>query len=232
MKVLHEDDSVLVVNKPPGCLAQPDRTGDMDVLTWGKRYVADGEEDPFLGLVHRLDRPTSGVMVLARSSAAAKTLSKQFRERTAEKQYLALVEGQLRGIGTWTDYIAKIDRQPQLVSPDHPEGKRAELDWQVLHSGPGRTLLLIQLHTGRPHQVRLQGAERGHPVLGDGRYGASSDWQDRAIALHHAILRVEHPAHPTRETFVGELPGHWDASLSEEARTAAETILSRASSPS
>lgn len=230
MKVVYEDDTILVINKPPGRLAQPDRTGDIDVLTWGKRYLAEREDDPFLGLVHRLDRPTSGVMVLARSSASARALSKQFRERTVQKQYLALVEGRLRGIGTWADYIAKPDRQPQLVAPDHPEGKRAELDWQVVHSGRGRSLLLIQLHTGRPHQIRLQGADRGHPVVGDGRYGASSDWQEGAIALHHAILRVEHPTRPTRETFVADLPGYWEEALSDEAHTAVQRILSRTTS--
>src|SRR6056297_685362 len=138
MTLLHKDAQLLVVQKPSGLLAQPARTGDVDVLTLGKRHLREqGESDPFLGLVHRLDRPTSGIMVLARTSAAARALSRQFRERTVQKTYLALVEGTWRGVGTWTDYIAKPDRQPMVVGPDHPEGKRAALDWQALHRADG-----------------------------------------------------------------------------------------------
>ena len=228
MDVLYEDAQLLVVRKPAGTLAQPDHTGDPDVLTLGKRHLSTGSGEPFLGLVHRLDRPTSGLMVLARTSAAARALSQQFRERTAQKQYLALVDGVLRGIGTWQDYIAKPDRQPMIVGPEHPEGKRAELDWQALHRDDGRTLLAIQLHTGRPHQIRLQAAERGTPVVGDTRYGGPAIAPDGCIALHHAILRVEHPSEPRRKTFVDGLPGHWTSLLSDDMRAAAGRVLARA----
>lgn len=228
MDVLYEDAQLLVVRKPAGTLAQPDHTGDPDVLTLGKQHLSTGGDEPFLGLVHRLDRPTSGLMVLARTSDAAGALSRQFRERTAQKQYLALVEGVLRGIGTWQDYIAKPDRQPMIVGPEHPEGKRAELDWQALHREDGRTLLSIQLHTGRPHQIRLQAAERGAPVVGDTRYGGPSIAGNGEIALHHAILRVEHPSGPQRKTFVDGLPAHWTPLLSDDMRAAAGRVLARA----
>ncbi len=229
MTILHEDDQLLVVRKPAGRLAQPDHTGDIDVLTLGKRHLAgEGDGDPFLGLVHRLDRPTSGVMVLARTSAAARHLSRQFRERTVQKQYLAVVAGTLRGIGTWTDFIAKPDRQPRIVSPDHAEGKRAELDWQALHTTDDRTLLQLQLHTGRPHQIRLQAAERDAPVVGDTRYGGPATQPDGGIALHQAVLRVEHPTQPERATFVADLPARWDSFLDAEMRAAAERVLARA----
>jgi tRNA pseudouridine32 synthase/23S rRNA pseudouridine746 synthase/23S rRNA pseudouridine1911/1915/1917 synthase len=227
--ILHKDAQVLVVQKPSGLLAQPDRTGDPDVLTLGKQHLREqGDEDPFLGLVHRLDRPTSGIMVLARTSAAARSLSRQFRERTVQKEYLAVVAGALRGIGSWSDYIAKLDRQPQIVSADHSEGKHAELDWQALHTGADRTLLRLQLHTGRPHQIRLQAAERGHPVVGDTRYGASGSWQAGEIVLHHAVLRLDHPAHPRRETFVAPVPDAWASVLSEEMQAAIERVLAQA----
>ncbi len=229
MEILHLDEQLLVIDKPSGRLAQPDHTGDADVLTLGKQYLREcGAHDPFLGLVHRLDRPTSGVMVLARTSAAARALSAQFRERTAEKTYLAVVEGALRGIGAWSDYVAKLDRQPTLVSPDHPEGKPAELDWQVLSGGGERTLLRLQLHTGRPHQIRLQAADRGHPVVGDTRYGASAPLPDGAIALHHAHLRVEHPERPRVETFVAPVPEAWATVLSDDMQAAVERVLERA----
>jgi tRNA pseudouridine32 synthase/23S rRNA pseudouridine746 synthase/23S rRNA pseudouridine1911/1915/1917 synthase len=229
MEILHTDEQLFVIAKPPGRLAQPDHTGDADLLTFGKQYLEDqGEDDPFLGLVHRLDRPTSGVMVLARKSAAASALSAQFRERTAEKTYLALVEGTLQGIGSWTDYVAKTDRQPTLVSPDHTKGKFAKLHWQALTRTGGRTLLRLQLHTGRPHQIRLQATDRGHPVVGDTRYGASEPLPEGAIALHHVHLRVEHPDRPNVRTFVAPVPEVWGAELSVEMQEAVERVLDRA----
>lgn len=229
MRILYKDAHILAIQKPAGLLAQPDRTGDADVLTRAKRTLRGSEEDdPFVGLVHRLDRPTSGIMVLARTSAAARSLSKQFRERTVEKRYVALVEGALRGVGHWTDYVAKLNQQPQLVSPDHPDGKRAELDWQAVKSSGTQTLLHVTLRTGRPHQIRLQAADRGHPVVGDTRYGASPFWQTGQIALHHAILRVEHPATAQRETFVAHLPDRWEGILTEDMEAAASRILRQA----
>lgn len=228
MEVLHRDEQLLVVDKPPGLLAQADHTGDPDVVALGKERLAGEEQDPFLGLVHRLDRPASGLMVLARTSEAAAALSEQFRERLVEKRYLVLVEGTLRGIGTWTDYIAKPDRQPRLVDPDHPDGKRAVLDWQALSTGQGRTLLQVELQTGRSHQIRLQASSRGHPVVGDQRYGASSTLGDRAIALHHALLRLDHPAHARRETFVADSPSVWLPVLTDDMRAALERMLDHA----
>jgi tRNA pseudouridine32 synthase/23S rRNA pseudouridine746 synthase/23S rRNA pseudouridine1911/1915/1917 synthase len=228
MEILHLDDAVVAVQKPAGLLAQPDHTGAPDVLTRVKERLAErtGTADPFVGLVHRLDRPTSGIMILARTSAAARVLSAQFRERTAAKQYVALVEGTLRGIGTWTDYIAKPGRRPTLVPPDDPDGKRARLQWQALARADGRTLLQIQLQTGRPHQIRLQAADRGHPVVGDTRYGAAHSMD--GIRLHHAILRVDHPTASRRLTVVAPLPAAWGPQLSEEMHNAVTRSLDRA----
>lgn len=228
MEILHLDDDLLVVRKPSGLLAQPDRTGDPDVLSWSKEFLRGrfDQADPFLGLVHRLDRPTSGIMVLARTSEAARELSRQFRERTIAKQYLALVEGALRRIGEWTDYIAKPKQQPKLVPPDHPEGKRARLQWQALARSDGHTLLQIQLQTGRPHQIRLQAADRGHPVVGDTRYGASTALD--GILLHHAVLRFDHPTEGRRVTFTAAPPALWRGRLTPEIQQAIGRVLSQA----
>ncbi len=227
--ILHRDDHLLVIDKPPGLLAQPDHTGDPDVVTRGKEYLAEeGREDSFLGLVHRLDRPASGIMVLACTSDAARHLSRQFRERLVEKRYLAVVEGTLQGIGTWTDFIAKPDRQPRLVGPKHSAGKRAELHWQALEAGNERTLLQIELRTGRPHQIRLQATSRGHPVVGDERYGASSALGNRAIALHHALLRIEHPGSTRRSTFVAEPPAFWAKAVTDAMHETIRRVLDRA----
>lgn len=229
MDVLHLDDQLLVVNKPPGVLSQADHTGDPDVVRLGRRHLADDETtEPFLGLVHRLDRPASGVMILARTPSAARTLSAQFRERTAEKQYLVLTEGTLGGVGTWTDFIAKPNRQPRIVAPDHPGGKRAELQWQALVTQPDRSLLLIELRTGRPHQIRLQAAERGHPVVGDRRYGAQTSIGERVIALHHAVLRVDPPHQVRRYTFVAPPPEVWQEEVTTAVREAVSRVLDRA----
>jgi tRNA pseudouridine32 synthase/23S rRNA pseudouridine746 synthase/23S rRNA pseudouridine1911/1915/1917 synthase len=228
METLHLDDHLLVIRKPAGLLAQPDHTGDPDVLTLAKERLRDQSEtsDPFLGLVHRLDRPTSGLMVLARTSDAARKLSAQFRERTISKQYLAVVEGRLQGIGTWTDYIAKLGRQPTLVSPDDAEGKRARLQWQALARTDEHTLLQIQLLTGRPHQIRLQAADRGHPVEGDSRYGA--DEPRDGILLHHTLLRLDHPVRARRVTFTAAPPPTWRPVLSAEMQNAIERVLRQA----
>jgi tRNA pseudouridine32 synthase/23S rRNA pseudouridine746 synthase/23S rRNA pseudouridine1911/1915/1917 synthase len=227
--VLHEDDLILVVNKPAGVLAQPDHTGDDDVLSLAKDCLFQrGVADPFVGLVHRLDRPTSGLMVLARTSAAARALSKQFRERTVQKRYLAVVQGHLRGIGTWRDYIAKPGRQPKTVSPEDPEGKPAVLDWQALARGEETTLLQVELRTGRPHQIRLQAAERRRPVLGDGRYGATDDGPPGGIALHHTVLRIDPPAGARRATFVADVPENWASFLTDDMNAAIERMLTQA----
>ena len=228
MEILHLDDELLAVRKPAGLLAQPDRTGDPDVLTLAKARLRErfGTTDPFVGLVHRLDRPTSGIMVLARTTDAARKLSAQFRERTISKQYLALVEGPLRGIGTWTDYIAKPGRQPTLVSSADADGKRARLQWQALARTDEHTLLQIQLQTGRPHQIRLQAADRGHPVVGDTRYGAE-DPRD-GIRLHHTLLRLEHPTRSRRLTLTAAPPPSWRPVLSAEMQEAIERILTQA----
>ncbi|MFB6272090.1 MAG: RluA family pseudouridine synthase [Salinibacter sp.] len=229
MTILHRDEQLLVVDKPPGLLSQADRTGDPDVVTLGKERLAEEEGGkPFLGLVHRLDRPASGILVLARTSDAARQLSRQFRERLVEKRYLVLVEGTLRGLGTWTDYIAKPDRQPRLVDPEHSAGQRAVLDWQALEAGAERTLLQIELRTGRPHQIRLQSTSRGHPVVGDVRYGASASLETHAIALHHALLRVDPPTKSRRETFVAGPPSVWTGVLTGEMRAAIQRVLDHA----
>jgi tRNA pseudouridine32 synthase/23S rRNA pseudouridine746 synthase/23S rRNA pseudouridine1911/1915/1917 synthase len=172
-------------------------------------------------------------MVLARTAKAARGLSRQFRERSVEKRYLALVEGRLTGLGTCSDFIAKKGRTPRLVPPSDPDGKPAELTWQALapadaHADAPRSLLLVQLHTGRPHQVRLQLAARGHPVTGDVRYGAAEQPAlGGGIALHSHLLRVEHPATARVLTLTAPLPDAWRPLLTEAHRAALDRLEDR-----
>jgi RluA family pseudouridine synthase len=220
--ILHLDDAVLAVVKPAGCLSQPDATGDTDIVKLAKSYLRNktGTSDPFVGLVHRLDRPASGVMVLARSSKAARELSAQFHDRLAEKRYLAVVEGRMTGLGTCTGYIAKVGREPIIVGPQHPAGKRAVLQWQAVAPadpslGEHASVVQVQLHTGRSHQIRLQLAEQGYPIVGDFRHGASTELDGRNLALHQTLLRVEHPHTYRMLTFEASVPDVWRNVLSD-----------------
>ncbi len=216
VSVLYLDNHLLVVHKPAGLLVQEDHTGDPDLMTLGKAYVKREFAKPgavFLGLVHRLDRPVSGVMVLARTSKAASRLSDQFRRRAPDKRYLALVEGRLDGQGVREDWLAKVDRHVRVVKPGHPEGKRAELRWQALATEKTKhgsiSLVEVELLTGRAHQVRVQLAALGHPILGDLRYKAQREFDGRNLALHSFRLEIEHPTQREAMTFSALPPATW-----------------------
>ncbi|MEP0546422.1 MAG: RNA pseudouridine synthase [Rhodothermales bacterium] len=214
--VLYLDNHLLVVAKPAGMLVQEDATGDTDLLTLGKAFLKDKFDKPgnvFLGLVHRLDRPVSGVLVLARTSKAASRLSDQFRRRAPDKRYLALVEGRLAGQGTREDWLAKIDRSVRVVKPGHPEGKRAELRWRSIATEKTKngsvSLVEVELVTGRAHQIRVQLAALGHPILGDLRYGAEREFDGRNLALHSYRLEIEHPTKREPMAFSVLPPATW-----------------------
>jgi len=213
LKVLYLDNHLLVVDKPAGVLAQADRTGDTDLLTIGKAYLKERFDKPgnvFLGLVHRLDRPASGVMVLARTSKAAARLSEQFRERTVEKRYLAIVEGRCTGEGDCVDYLLKEDRRVRIVARGgHPQAKLAKLHWQALAQGTGVSLVEVAMETGRAHQIRLQLANLGYPLVGDFRYGAKAELDGRNLALHCHELTATHPTLKERMTWTAPVPASW-----------------------
>lgn len=220
LETLFLDDQLLVVSKPPGLLAQADRTGDPDVLTLGKQMLREKQgRDPFLGLVHRLDRPASGIMVLARTSEAARNLAAQFRERLVEKRYLAIVEGRPERWGTATDYLLKERGHVQVVPASHPKGQRAELSWQVLDQSADLSLVEVDLKTGRPHQVRVQFAHRGHPLLGDFRYGAERELDGQNLALHAYQLSLEHPEEHKMMRWTAPPPSSWQGLFEQTITT-------------
>lgn len=210
LRAAAETEDWALIEKPAGLLSQPDATGKPNVFDVLKhQWRTASAPDPFVGLVHRLDRPTSGLLIVAKHSDAARQLSEQVQNRTIDKHYLALVEGTMQGVGAMQDAIAKTATGPQIVSPDHPEAKAAQLHYQALVTDQGRTLVHIQLDTGRSHQIRLQCAQRGHPVVHDGRYGASVQVRKPGIALHHYGLRFEDSASGRLRTVTMPVPDWW-----------------------
>lgn len=204
--ILYEDNHLLLVHKPPNIPVQEDSSGDRDVLTNLKDYIREKYNKPgevFLGLVHRLDRPAQGVMVFARTSKAASRLSDQFRRRTVDKIYRAVVFGQTPSAGTLTDFLYK-DRdknQVEVVKENHPEAKSASLSYKTLATKDGLSLVEIELETGRSHQIRVQFANAGFPLWGDYRYGTSPQPQNRNLALLSFLLRFDHPTKKERMEF-------------------------------
>lgn len=226
--LLYLDNHLLVVGKPAGMLAQADRTGDADLLTLGKAYLKERFSKPgnvFLGLVHRLDRPVSGVMVLARTSKAAARLTAAFKAREVDKRYLAVVEGRLAGEGEQVDWLRKTKGHVHIVDAGAPGAKKAVLRWKALGVDGGRTLVEVELLTGRPHQVRVQLAALGTPILGDLRYGAREALDGRTLALHAYRLGFEHPVRRAPLVFTAPPPPTWSGLFEAQVRrvvTAAE----------
>lgn len=195
LRVLYEDNHVIVVVKEKNVLSQADNTHDIDMLTIIKKYLKEKYNKPgnvYLGLVHRLDRPVSGIMVFAKTSKAASRLSDQVRKKEIKKTYMAVVKGIIKKDGdTFVDYLLKLDNGNTIVTTKD-KGKESVLTYKVLKRNceKNETLVSIDLKTGRHHQIRVQFASRGYPLCGDQRYGKSDKTQ---IALCAYKLEFIHP---------------------------------------
>lgn len=200
-RVLRVDNHLLFLEKPAGMPTVPDESGDESLLAWAKAWVAREYGKPgavFLGVVHRLDRPVSGVVLFARTSKAAARLSEQFRVRSVRKRYLGVGEGRPRAAqGELSQWLVKDEaaRTVRAVARGSEQAREALTRWRVLAQRGDRTLLLLEPRTGRAHQLRVAAATLGTPLLGDVKYGARAGVDARAIALHALSLDV---AHPTR----------------------------------
>lgn len=179
MEILFEDNHIIVVSKPQGVASQPDSTGDKDMLTQVKEYIKEKYNKPgeaFVGLVHRLDRPTGGAMVFAKTSKAASRLSEQMKNGDFDKTYLAVVCGKPReNKGKIVSYLKKDEKTntAQIVPQTTTGAKRAELDYEVLeyNNQTDHSLVKVKLYSGRGHQIRVQMKSIKCPVYGDQKYG-------------------------------------------------------------
>ena len=206
VSIVYEDNHLLVVVKPPNMPTQADASGDPDLHGTMKRYIAEKYQKPgavYLGLVHRLDRPVGGLVVLARTSKAADRLSRQVRDKTLARQYVAAVRGTPEEEAELQDWLLKdaATNTVRAVPEGTPGAKDAQLRFARVSSADGLTLVRVRLYTGRSHQIRVQLAHHGMPIWGDARYGGGRPGQQ--IALWGAHLGL---VHPTLKT-----PMHFDA---------------------
>lgn len=217
LKVLYEDNHIIVVEKPVNIPSQEDKTGDIDMLTIIKSYIKEKYNKPgevYLGLVHRLDRPTGGVMVFARTSKAASRLSEQIRDKKFQKKYLAIVDGKMEeNSGVMKDFLLKNEKtnMSKVVKEGTKNAKEAVLDYEVVKYNEeiNMSVVKITLHTGRHHQIRVQFASRNHSLSGDQKYGTRG--RGKGLALWAYSLSFIHPTTKEEMTFecYPEMIGSW-----------------------
>ena len=211
LSVIYEDNHILVVNKAAGLLVQGDQTGDESLVDIAKRYIKDKYQKPgnvFLGLVHRLDRPTTGVIVLARTSKALTRLNQQFKDRLTKKVYRAVVSGSPEPEARLEHFLRK--NSSQNKSFHYPKNtlntKHAILRYRYIEQLRSYHVLEIELETGRHHQIRVQLAAVGLHIKGDLKYGAKRPNQNGSIHLHAQSLTLAHPTTKEEMKFIAPYP--------------------------
>ena len=217
LKVIYEDNHIIVVEKKPNIPSQGDKTNDIDMLTIVKQYIKEKYNKPgevYLGLIHRLDRPVGGVMVFAKTSKAAARLSEQVRNKIFKKKYLTIVDGKMeKEKDSLEDYLLKNEKNnlSKVVNEKTKNAKQAKLDYEVLtyNDEINLSVLKINLHTGRHHQIRVQLSSRGHSIYGDQKYGTRG--RGKQIALWAYSLTILHPISKEEMTFISlpEKIGSW-----------------------
>jgi 23S rRNA pseudouridine1911/1915/1917 synthase len=211
-RILFEDNHLIAVNKLAGEIVQGDKTGDEPLSESVKRYIKEKYQKPgevFLGVVHRLDRPVSGVVVFARTSKALSRMNELFRERKTQKVYWAVVRNRPKDDrGTLIDYLVKNEaKNKSFVSEEGRQGAlRSWLDYQLLATSDTYCLLEVHPHTGRHHQIRVQLSAMGCPIKGDLKYGAERSNPDGSISLHARRLSFLHPIKQEEITISARVP--------------------------
>lgn len=224
-----EDGPLIAVNKPAGLLTEGIPGGQATMVGEVKTWLSQKYEKPgnvYLGIPHRLDRASTGVLVFTRNSKTAARVAEQFEKREVTKIYWALLESAPEPeSGTLTDWLRKIpdEARAEVAEPNSPGAKESRLNYRVLSRSNGVCLVEIELLTGRMHQIRIQFASRGCPVVGDNKYGAKAAWEtgqaptetsdpeaaDIRIALHARSLTLKHPIRYDSLTIEAPLPNYW-----------------------
>lgn len=223
LEVLYEDNHLLIVNKPPGVLVQGDITGDIPLVELAKAHIKQKHKKPgavFLGVIHRLDRPTSGAIVFARTSKALKRLNLQFKDRVTKKIYWAITKASPSpSSNTLIHWTVRKQKQNKSYAyqKEVPESKKAILKYSEKKKLNNYSLLEIELETGRHHQIRSQLSAIGCPIKGDLKYGASRSNPNGSIHLHARSLEILHPVTKEPVKCIAPLPKDalWDACLSD-----------------
>lgn len=212
LQVLHEDNHIIVVNKRVGDIVQGDKTGDKPLSDVVKEYLKEKYNKPgevFLGVVHRLDRPTTGIVVFARTSKALTRLNEMFSQRETKKTYWAVVKNQPPK--TEDTLVHFLKRNPKnntskAHSKEVPESKKASLDYKIIKKLDNYYVLEINLHTGRHHQIRSQLSAIGCPIKGDLKYGFDRSNPDGGIHLHARKLIITHPVTKEQIEIIAPVP--------------------------
>ncbi|WP_372473028.1 RluA family pseudouridine synthase [Capnocytophaga sp. ARDL2] len=224
LQILYEDNHIIVINKRVGDIVQGDKTGDKPLSEVVKEYIKEKYNKPgevFLGVVHRLDRPTTGIVVFARTSKALTRLNELFKDRKLDKIYWAVVQNQPKqSHASLTHYLAKNEKTNTSKAYDKEvsNSKRAILDYKIIQKLSNYTVLEVKLHTGRHHQIRCQLSAIGLPIKGDLKYGAKRSNQDGGIHLHAKFLTFIHPVSKNEIFINAPLPNEtlWNAVKDEK----------------
>ena len=214
LNVLYEDNHIIVVEKEINIPTCEDSSKDIDLLSIIKLYLKEKYNKPgnvYLGLVHRLDRPVGGIMVFAKTSKAASRLNLQIKNDEFKKRYYAVIDGVLKEKeGKFEDYLLK-DTKENIVRVDK-SGKYAMLEYKVLNETQGLSLVEVNLHTGRSHQIRVQFSSRGYPLYGDQKYNKKANCHEQ-IALYSYFLSFKHPVTKEIMEFKLDLPNRYPFTL-------------------
>lgn len=200
LRVLFEDNHLLALEKPPGVLTQGDRTGDESLFEMAKAYLKEKYQKPgavYLGMVHRLDRPTGGVVLFCRTSKAAGRVSEQFRSRSVKKTYLAACAGTPKEFGSLHHFLSydESSRKTMVSEKKNKDAQEARLSYRLIARGKKHSLLEVTPITGRKHQIRAQLAYIGHPLVNDRKYGGEHNGKSivKAVGLWAHRLEIIHP---------------------------------------
>jgi 23S rRNA pseudouridine1911/1915/1917 synthase len=212
MRIIFEDNHLLVINKDAGVLVQGDKTGDTPLSDLAKAYVKEKYQKPgevFMGVIHRIDRPVSGLVLMARTSKALERMNEQFKNREIEKKYLAVVRNRPpANAGNLVHWLIKNPETnvTKAYEKEEPNSMRSELNYKLIGELDGFYLLDVNPITGRPHQIRVQLASMNCPIVGDNKYGYPRGNKDKSICLHAHQVKFMHPVKKEEMQLFAALP--------------------------